>query len=107
MVKVSQDAFFTSVTCRIWGVGADYTVNQNGSIVGGSKSSPRRYTEYWTLIRSVSARGTTSQTKGCPSCGAELKISMGGVCDYCRNHITGGEFGWVLSMIEQDEAYRS
>jgi hypothetical protein len=30
---------------------------------------------------------------------------MAGTCSYCSAHITRGEFDWVLSKIEQDEAY--
>jgi hypothetical protein len=28
------------------------------------------------------------------------------VCRYCRGKIVRGEFPWILSRIEQDEAYR-
>jgi hypothetical protein len=31
---------------------------------------------------------------------------MAGVCEYCQGKVTSGEFDWVLSRIEQDEAYR-
>jgi hypothetical protein len=42
----------------------------------------------------------------CPNCGAALKINRAGVCEYCQGKVTSGEFDWVLSRIEQDEAYR-
>ena len=41
----------------------------------------------------------------CPNCGAPLAISMAGNCEYCSANVTSGEFDWVLSRIEQDEAY--
>jgi hypothetical protein len=31
---------------------------------------------------------------------------MAGDCRYCRAKVTTGEFDWMLSRIEQDEAYR-
>jgi hypothetical protein len=31
---------------------------------------------------------------------------MAGTCDHCGAHVTGGEFDWVLSKIEQDDSYR-
>jgi hypothetical protein len=31
---------------------------------------------------------------------------MSGECAHCGTHVTSGEFDWVLSKIEQDEAYR-
>jgi hypothetical protein len=33
-------------------------------------------------------------------------VSETGVCGYCDAKITGGEFDWVLSTIDQDETYR-
>ncbi len=27
-------------------------------------------------------------------------------CEHCGSHVTAGEFDWVLSKIEQDEAYQ-
>ena len=41
----------------------------------------------------------------CPNCGALLKINMAGVCEYCNGKLSSGAFDWVLSRIEQDEAY--
>ncbi len=32
---------------------------------------------------------------------------MAGICDYCGAKITSGDFDWVLSRIEQDEAYEA
>ena len=31
---------------------------------------------------------------------------MAGSCGRCEAHVTSGEFDWVLSKIEQDDAYR-
>jgi hypothetical protein len=30
---------------------------------------------------------------------------MQGTCGYCKALVTSGDFDWVLSKIEQDEAY--
>ena len=30
---------------------------------------------------------------------------MAGSCTHCNAKVTSGEFDWVLSRIEQDEAY--
>jgi predicted amidophosphoribosyltransferase len=53
----------------------------------------------------VGTKGTPSAQKLCPQCGAELKINMAGRCEYCQAEVTSGRFDWVLSRIEQDEAY--
>jgi predicted lipid-binding transport protein (Tim44 family) len=105
--KVTRDAHYDAITVRFWASGLDYTVEApGGKLVGGSRSEPRTYSEYWTLIRGRAVRGAPRADKRCPNCGAELKISMAGSCEFCGVHVTAGEFDWVLSKIEQDEAYR-
>jgi len=105
--RIVRDRWFDSLTVRIWGSGRDYTVDAgSGRVVGGHKGRDRDYTEYWTIIRAAGARGAARSDKQCPNCGAELKINMAGTCEYCHTHVTAGEFDWVLSKIEQDEAYR-
>jgi hypothetical protein len=106
MVKVRRDPSYDAVTLRFWASGADYTVDTNGRVVGGSRGQQRQYSEYWTLIRGAGVRGKPHAEAVCPSCGAALKVGMGGECEYCGAHVTRGEFDWVLSRIEQDEAYR-
>jgi len=32
-------------------------------------------------------------------------VGTSGICSHCGGKLTGGEFGWVLSRIEQDESY--
>jgi predicted lipid-binding transport protein (Tim44 family) len=106
-VKVVLDKHFDAVTFRLWATGLDYTVNaKSGAVVSGSKSAPRAYSEYWTLIRSATARGPASAEANCPSCAAPLQVSMAGTCQHCGTHVTRGEFDWVLSKIEQDDVYQ-
>ena len=105
--KVTRDAHYDAMTIRFWASGLDYTVRaDSGKLVGGSRSAPRTYSEYWTLIRGAAVRGAPRADKRCPNCGADLKISMAGSCEFCGVHVTAGEFDWVLSKIEQDDAYR-
>ncbi len=106
IAKIVRDAHYDAITIRIWASGKDYTVDRAERVVGGSKTKARHFSEYWTLIRSSKRRGKASAEKQCPQCGAEQKISMAGNCEYCKAHITSGEFDWVLSKIEQDESYR-
>ena len=39
----------------------------------------------------------------CINCGAPIPFD--GKCEYCGTIVTGGDFDWVLSRIEQDESY--
>lgn len=105
-VKIKEDAFYHSITVRIWAEGYDYTVDKNGKIVSGSKKKLRRWSEYWTFIRNRNAKPAPARADlNCPNCGAPLKVNATGICEYCRGKVTSGEFDWVLSKIEQDESY--
>ena len=105
-VKIKEDAFYNSITVRIWAEGYDYTVDKNGKIVSGSNKKLRRWSEYWTFIRNRNSRPSHARADlNCPNCGAPLKINVTGICEYCHGKVTSGEFDWVLSKIEQDESY--
>ena len=105
IASVNSDRNFDSVTIRLTAETPEYTISDSGDLLSGSKSSFRKYSEYWTLIRGhVSDKMHSDPTK-CPACGAALNISAGGNCEYCQAKITTGDFDWVLSRIEQDESY--
>jgi hypothetical protein len=103
-VKIDSDAFYESITVRIWAEGRDCTADEDGRVVAGSKTQMRRWSEYWTFIRSHGVDAGT-QARSCPNCGARVAVGATGVCEFCGGKLTAGEFGWVLSRIEQDEAY--
>jgi hypothetical protein len=106
LARVSRDRFFDAVTVRLWATSLDYTIaDKDGRVVAGSRHRERRYSEYWTLIRSSSKKGPTRLDRVCPNCGAPLDINMAGVCKYCQAKVTAGDFDWVLSRIEQDAVY--
>ncbi len=103
LVRVTCDRYFDAITVRIFASSLDYTVKTSDlSLVCGSKSKPRAYTEYWTLVRS--AEQPAADTK-CPNCGAPVVINMAGQCSHCQAKLEMGQFDWVLSEIEQDEVY--
>jgi hypothetical protein len=105
-VKLQEDAFYNAITVRIGAQGYDYTIDQSGKVVSGSKSNLRYWSEYWTFIRNRQAKPAPARADlNCPNCGAPLKVSNAGVCQFCGGKITSGEFDWVLSKIEQDESY--
>ena len=106
LARVSSDRWFDAVTVRLWATGLDYVVrDSDGEVVRGSKRRERPYSEYWTFVRSATRAAPTRTRPECPSCGAPLAVEMAGDCRYCRANVTTGEFDWVLSRIEQDEAY--
>jgi predicted lipid-binding transport protein (Tim44 family) len=105
LAKVVRDRWYHAVTFRIWATGKDYVV-RGDDVVRGSRYRERPYSEYWTLIRSASRTGPAKADRTCGHCGAPLEVTMAGACNYCGAHLTGGEFDWVLSKIEQDDSYR-
>ena len=105
LARVTTDAFFDAITVRLYAPSLDYTLADDGRLVCGNRSKPRRYTEYWTLIRGSSRRGRPRTDPACPNCGGPLSVNMAGFCTYCKAKVTTGEFDWVLSRIEQDEVY--
>lgn len=105
-VRVVRDKYFDAVTFRIWATGKDYMERvATGELVSGSPSAERAYTEYWTLIRSAARRGETKTDSTCPNCGSPLNIGQAGECKHCKAYLASGDFDWVLSKIEQDDAY--
>jgi hypothetical protein len=105
-VKIKEDAFYNAITLRIFAEGYDFTIDGNGNVVSGSKTSLRRWSEYWTFIRNRQAKPAPARADlNCPNCGAPLKVNATGVCEFCNGKITSGDFDWVLSRIEQDESY--
>lgn len=105
-VKVQRDRLCDAITFRFWATGYDATVSLHSDlVVCGSRDDKREYSEYWTLLRSAAARGKPRTDLHCPSCAATLVVEQAGCCSYCGTHVTRGEFDWVLSKIEQDDAY--
>ena len=105
MVKIRSDKFYDAITCRLRASMIDYTIDANGKVVCGSKRKSSKFSEYWTLVRGRGAEETSHENSNCPNCGAELKITMAGECEYCDSKLTSGQFDWVLSEIQQDEEY--
>lgn len=105
MSNVESDKHFDSITVRVFGMGKDYTVSEDGKLLSGSQSIERPYSEYWTLIRGRAVSRPPHVDPSCPNCGAPLSVTMAGSCTHCSVTVTRGDFDWVLSRIEQDETY--
>lgn len=108
VVRIELDAFYESITVRIHASMRDFVEDAAGKVVGGDDRTPRRFSEYWTFVRTAdaAARGPEKPFRQCPSCGAPLdKVSQAGICGYCDSKVVTGSFGWILALIEQDEEY--
>jgi hypothetical protein len=89
---------------RIFASGRDFTLDDAGEIKGGSSQQTRMWSEYWTFIRGRA--GAAADAKVCPNCGGSLGEGQTAICGWCGGKVVTGEFPWVLSRIEQDEAFR-
>ncbi len=107
LVRVQMDAYVTAITVRIQASMLDWTEDRTGAVVGGSRTQTRRFSEYWTFVRSAGASlAARPDLQKCPSCGAPLdKLGETGVCGHCDATITTGDYDWVLAAIDQDEVY--
>jgi len=105
--RVSLDKYFESITIRVFAQMKDYTIRvSDGQVVSGFPDQVRKFSEYWTFVRRTGVTTQQREATQCPNCGAPLdKITQVGVCEYCDTQITRGDFDWILSRIEQDEAY--
>lgn len=104
--RIEIDPFCEAITVRVYARMRDWTEDKRGKIVGGDPRTPRVFSEYWTFVRSAGRQRNGAAPDQCPSCGAALdKVSETGVCGYCDAKVTGGDFDWVLSSIDQDEVY--
>lgn len=108
LVKIEIDKFYEAITVRIFASCYDYTEDANGKVIGGSKRSLRRYSEYWTFVRRIGTERHTGPftLNQCPQCGAPAdKMGQTAECGYCGSKISTGEFSWVLFLIMQDDVY--
>jgi hypothetical protein len=104
LAKIDQDAFYESITVRIFARSLDWTEDSGGKVVAGSKTAVKSFSEYWTFLRAVP--GAVAPLSSCPSCGAALPPGGGAtVCASCGGKLVGAAFDWVASRIEQDDAY--
>ena len=107
LVRVHSDAWYEAITVRLWGSMKDAVIDRQGNVIGGNDRVDRGFSEYWTFLRTQGQAMPTKEQGRCPSCGAPLdNIGETGVCGYCDAKVTSGQYDWVLSRIDQVEAYR-
>jgi Tim44-like domain len=105
--RILRDPHYDAITVRVYAQCLDYTLDESGTLVGGSRDALRQYSEYWTLIRASGRRGAPRTEPTCPNCGAPAdQVGPRGECTSCRVKVTNGAYDWTLSRIEQDEVYR-
>jgi len=101
LTKIDVDAFYEAITVRIFASAFDWTERADGTVVGGDKRKPTRFSEYWTFLRALAA--DVDPPSACPSCAAPLAgAGPSAVCAYCGAKLESASARWVVSRIEQD-----
>lgn len=80
----------------------DYQVKeQTGEVVYGDKSTRWNLKYKMTFVRTLGSKTRSAKEKDtgwtCPNCGAPLKGTSFGKCEYCDSVVTTGLYDWVLS----------
>ncbi|MCX7957547.1 MAG: TIM44-like domain-containing protein [Deltaproteobacteria bacterium] len=104
---VYSDNLYDVINVRFNAVMDDKNVDiKTGNVLSINTSEP--FTEYWTFVR---RKGATTPGKAglienkCPNCGADIKITESGSCEFCKSYIMGGQYDWVLTEITQECEY--
>jgi uncharacterized tellurite resistance protein B-like protein len=107
IAAVASDQFFDAIHVRVTGRAKNDRVDlKTGAVLRHNTDEP--FTEYWTFMRRPGAK---TLAKGglvegnCPSCGAALRLSDAGQCEYCRAVVTSGDHDWVLTKIIQENEW--
>jgi predicted lipid-binding transport protein (Tim44 family) len=108
VVAAHTDQSYDTITVRIHAASADYDVDdQSGKVVRGNRDV-QEWTEDWVYQRSSDAttkKGAGTMNAHCPNCGAPLDVDLAGVCSYCKAPIMSGRYDWVLTRIDQVQAW--
>jgi predicted lipid-binding transport protein (Tim44 family) len=93
VVSNDEDAQWDRVTARVVATAVDADADSGGALVRGD-ATPHRFACDLVLVRRRAGEPTA-----CPRCGAPLRASVSGVCDYCRAAVAGGGSEWVLDSV--------
>jgi len=96
-VAAHSDTEWDRVTVHVVATTVDADVDATGIAVRGD-TGPHRFGCDMVLGRRRAAPGEVSR---CPRCGAPLRASVSGVCEWCRAAVAGGGSEWVLDAAPQ------
>lgn len=101
MTYYNDDGKNETITVRLNATLLDYvTDDETGKIVSGSDTERRNRFYKLSFVRTSGVKTEDSHdmsSNECPSCGAPISISATGICEYCKNVVTSGNYGWVLN----------
>ena len=110
IVRVILEGDLDAITVEISASMADAMVSEDspGKAISGSLTEHKPFTEFWTFARKAGVKTKKDarlKMDKCPNCGAPLKISAAGNCDYCGTLVHSPEYDWVLDQITQSQEW--
>jgi len=98
---VKRDGPYFQLTVAVTGRAVDYTAEEATDRLIAGERQEREYAFDLTFLRpetvQTAADNQQPTAANCPNCGAPLKLTALGRCDYCDSVIVSGEFSWTLS----------
>lgn len=102
LIEAVSDGGGDRLVIRIMAQSADHLIDTRlGQVISGDDQL-RLWSEDMVLTRRpglVSNPLGGIQVHDCPSCGASFNVDDKGRCHSCGQHVTAGEFDWILSEI--------
>lgn len=101
IAKYEKNGDYDCIHVKIHAMIRDYVVDDaSGKVIeGDSKTTFIRDYDLTFIRRSgVKSKGSYTDTlTKCPNCGADIKLSSSGQCEYCKSVVTNGDHKWVLN----------
>lgn len=102
LTSLRQDKEYEYLTIYLAASMIDYQVKEaTGEVLFGDKTTRWNLRYKMTFMRSMEAKTRSAREKDqgfvCPNCGAPLKGTSFGECEYCGSVVTTGAYDWVLS----------
>lgn len=96
------DAEHENVIVYIQAGFVDYQVNDDtGAVILGNTRDKCTMSYRMTFSRTLDSKtekgGAVEKSMTCPNCGAPMKGTSFGKCEFCGSVITTGKYGWVLT----------
>ncbi len=102
LTSYRRDAEYEYLTVYLAASMIDYQVREaTGEVLYGDKTTRWNLKYKMTFVRTNGMASHSAQEKDegfvCPNCGAPLKGTSFGKCEYCDSIVTTGVYDWVLS----------
>jgi predicted lipid-binding transport protein (Tim44 family) len=103
VARANSDANGDSLSLRVSADSADHVIDVNTDQLISGTNELFPWSENLILVRGPGLKSDPLrgiEAHQCPHCGAPAEVGEDGACASCGEHVTGGEFDWILWQIE-------